>query len=299
MKIKTFNISQKNRESLAALLFILPALVLLLSFILSPMAKAFSNSLFEYNLISNNKIWIALGNYMSLLTDSTFYSSLGNSFYFGLLVIPTQTIIALGLALLIKKRFKGAGIFRTIYFIPFVISMGVASSLFKMIYNQESGLLNVMLEGVGLPTVSFLSNPNIAMIGVAIMGIWKSVGFFMIVFLAGLNNIPNDLYEAAQIDGATAIRRFLSITLPLLKKVMSFVVIITTMDALKIFIPIYVTMEGGGPAGSTRTAAYYIYNSAFTEMQMGYASAAAVIFFFLIMIISIVQLRLFRSDVEY
>lgn len=159
--------------------------------------------------------------------------------------------------------------------------------------------MNAILGGLGLPTIDFLSNSSIAMIGVALLGIWKSVGFFMIVFLAGLNNIPNDLYEAAQIDGAGVIRRFVSITLPLLKKVMAFVVIITTMDALKIFIPVYVTMEGGGPAGSTRTAAYFIYNTAFQEMNMGYASAAAFIFFIIIMIISVIQMRAFKSDVEY
>ncbi|GAB2572256.1 carbohydrate ABC transporter permease [Gracilibacillus alcaliphilus] len=291
--------SQRNREAVAAYLFILPAFGLLLLFILNPMAQSLITSFYDVNLISDQRSFLGMENYQHLLNDASFYQSLGNSFYFAILVIPIQTALALTLALLVKRSFPGVGVFRTIYFIPFIISMGVASSIFRMMYNKEAGLFNVILDGIGLPVLPFLSNPDIAMIGIVILGTWKSMGFFMIVFLAGLNNIPNDLYEAAQIDGAGPIKRFFSITLPLLKKVMAFVIIITTMDALKIFIPIYVTMAGGGPAGSTRTAAYFIYNHAFQHMDMGYATAAAFIFFIIILIISLIQMRVLRSDVEY
>ncbi|MGP4038516.1 carbohydrate ABC transporter permease [Gracilibacillus sp. D59] len=292
-------ISYRKSEAIAAYSFILPAFILLLIFILNPMFQSLITSFYDVNLISDDKSLVGTANYTNLLSDMDFYSSLGHSFYFGLLVLPIQTAVALGLALLVKKHFRGVGIFRMIYFVPFVISMSVASSIFKMIYNKDSGLMNAILSGFGFPSLDFLSNPSIAMLGVALLGTWKSMGFFMIVFLAGLNNIPDDLYESAQIDGAGPIRRFISITLPLLKKVMTFVVIITTMDALKIFIPVYVMMEGGGPAGSTRTAAYFIYNTAFQKMDMGYASASAFIFFIIILIISLIQLRVLRSDVEY
>lgn len=291
-------LSEKKNEALAAYLFILPALILLIIFLLIPMVQAFQNSFYDYNLISSKKIFTGLSNYKKLISDTNFLTSIKNSFYFGLIVIPIQTTLALGLALLIKKSFRGVGIFRTIYFLPYAISMGVAASLFKMVYNSDSGLLNAFLKSFGLPAVSFLSDPKIAMIGVALMGIWKSAGFFMIVLLAGLNNIPTELYEASEIDGAGSVRSFFSITLPLLKKVLGFVVIITTMDALKIFIPVYVTMSGGGPSGATRTAAYFIYNTAFKEMNMGYASAAAVLFFLIIMILSLLQLKAFGTNTD-
>lgn len=288
-------LTEKRSEALAAFLFILPALALLIFFILVPMIQAFFNSFYEYNLIANQKTFIGLANYKRLFSDSAYFSSLKNSFYFGIMVIPVQTALALGMALLIKRPGKGIGAFRTIYFLPYVVSMGVAASLFKMVYNTSSGLLNAILKACGLPAVSFLSTPSIAMIGVAIMGIWKSAGFFMMIFLSGLNNTPLELYEAASLDGAGPVKSFLHITLPLLRGVMSFIVIVTTMDALKIFIPIYVTMGGGGPGGSTRTAAYFIYNTAFKNMDMGYASAAAIVFFLIIVVLSFVQLHFFSD----
>lgn len=299
LKFKQFPLPYRHRETISALLFLLPATLLLLTFIIYPMMQAFLTSFYNYNLISTSKTWVGINNYLNLFCDHTFYSSLWHSFYFAIIVIPIQTAIALGLALLVKKKFAGVGIFRSIYFLPVIISMGVASSVFKLIFNKDYGLLNAILERLGVSSIDFLSNPRIAMIGVAIIGIWKAMGFFMIVFLAGLNNIPNDLYEAAEVDGASVFQRFISITLPLIKRVMAFVVIITTMDALKIFIPVYITMEGGGPAGSTRTFAYFIYQTAFNQMDMGYATAAAFIFFVIVLLISIIQLRLFRSDVEY
>lgn len=288
-------LSERKSEALAAYLFILPALALLVFFVLVPMVQAFLNSFYDYNLIANQKRFVGFANYTRLFRDSSFFSSLKNSFYFGIIVIPIQTALALGLALLIKKPSRLTGFFRTAYFLPYVISMGVAASLFKMVYNTSSGLLNAILKAAGLPPVSFLSTPSIAMIGVAMMGIWKSAGFFMMIFLSGLNNIPSELYEAASLDGASSFKSFRYITLPLLKGVMSFIVVMTTMDALKIFIPIYVTMRGGGPGGATRTAAYFIYNTAFKNMDMGYASAAAIIFFLIIVVLSLIQLRLLNG----
>lgn len=287
-----------RQEVKAAFLFILPALVLMCVFIFYPMIRALVISFQEYNLISLNNVFNGIENYVNLFQDNEFKASLWNSFYFAIVVIPTQTIIALGLALLIQKKFRGVGFFRSIYFLPFVVSFAVAATVFRLIYNKDYGLLNVILSGLGFSTVDFLSNPDIAMIGIIIIGIWKAAGFYMIVLLAGLNNIPDSLYEAAKVDGAGAIQRFFLITLPLLKRTLAFVVVITTMDALKIFVPIYITTEGG-PAESTKTVVYYIYETAFQFLNMGYAAAAAFIYFSIVLVISLIQLRLFRSDVEY
>src|SRR5690606_35882554 len=146
-----------------------------------------------------------------------------NALYFAGVVIPLQTAIALGLALLVKKPFRGVGVFRTIYFLPVVVSFAIAATIFRLIYNKDYGMLNVILKGLGIPVLDFLSNPAISMIGIMILCIWKAMGFFMIVFLAGLNNIPDSLYEAAQMDGAGPLQRFVLITMPLLKRTLAFV----------------------------------------------------------------------------
>jgi len=288
------------QESRAAILFIIPAFVLLAVFIFYPMARALLISFQNYNLIggASSASFAGLSNYKSLLSDESFGTSLWHSFYFALIVIPVQTAIALGLALLVKRPLRGVGLFRTVYFLPVVVSFAIASTIFRLIYNKDYGMLNIILKGLGLPTFDFLSNPDISMFGIIILCIWKAMGFFMIVFLAGLNNIPDSLYEAAHVDGAGPLQRFVFITLPLLKRTMAFVVIITTMDALKIFVPVYITTSGG-PAGSTSTVVHYIYETAFKQLNMGYAAAAAFLFFLIVLVISIIQLRIFRTDVEY
>ncbi|XID93903.1 carbohydrate ABC transporter permease [Paenibacillaceae bacterium WGS1546] len=291
-------ISFQGREKIAAWLFILPALAGLLLFVYYPMIRSLITSFTQFHSLSGSSTFTGIDNYIQLLKDKQFLNSISNSFYFAILVIPTQTLMALGLALLVKKKSKLSGIFRTVYFIPVIVAFGVASTLFKLIYNKDYGILNGILNSFGLPSVSLLTDPANAMYGIVILCIWKTAGFFMIIFLAALNNIPANLYEAAEVDGATAVRRFIHITLPLLKRTMAFVVVITTMDAIKVAAPIFI-MTNGGPADSTTTIVFYIVKTAFQLMNLGYASAAAFILFFIVMIIAIVQMRLFRSDVEY
>lgn len=291
-------LSFRRQEEWSAYAFILPAIAGLAIFTFYPMISAFIYSFKDFNLISPNSHFIGLDNYIELVKDRQFLDSLIHSFHFAIVVIPVQTALALGLALLVQKTAWYSGLFRTIYFLPVIIAIGVASTVFKLIYNQDFGLLNAFLKMFGLPTISFLSDPKVAMYGVMILGIWKSVGFFMIIFLAGLNNISKDIYESAQVDGATGMATFFRITLPLLKRTMAFVVIITTMDAIKISGPIFI-LTNGGPAGSTTTATYFIVNQAFDQLRMGYATAAAMILFVIVLCISIIQMKLFKTDVEY
>lgn len=286
------------KETRAALLFVAPALILLSVFIFYPMVKALLISFQNYNLISSESSFAGLANYRKLLSDETFGSSLWHSFYFAIVVLPVQTAISLGVALLVLKKSRGVGFFRTVYFFPVVVSFAIASTVFRLIYNKDYGMLNIVLKGIGLPSVNFLSDPSLSMLGIIVLCIWHAVGFVMVIFLAGLNNIPDSLYEAAHVDGAGPVQRFFRITLPLLKRTTAFVVIITTMESLKIFIPVYITTSGG-PAGSTSTVVHFIYETAFKQMNMGYATAAAFLFFFLVLIVSIVQLRVFKTDVEY
>ncbi|OMF26477.1 hypothetical protein BK132_19335 [Paenibacillus sp. FSL H8-0259] len=281
-------------EEMTAWWFVLPSFALLLIFVFYPMLQAFVISFQNYNLVGSTRSFIGLDNYKTLVTDRDFLASLRHSFHFAIVVIPIQTSISLGLALLIQKKFKLTGLFRTLYFIPVVISTAVAATVFKLIYNKEFGILNNVLKTFHLPTTNFLSNPDTAMNGVIMLGIWKGVGFFMIIFLAGLNNIPQDLYEAARVDGATKIQQFFRITLPLLNRTTAFVVIMTTIDAIKLSGLVFV-LTSGGPNGATETAVYYIYKMAFQQMQMGYGTAAAFILFAIVLAISLVQMRLFRN----
>ncbi|WP_223066157.1 carbohydrate ABC transporter permease [Paenibacillus caui] len=284
-----------RHEQRTALWFILPAFLLLLVFVFYPMIQAFIISFQNYSLISSNKSFVGLDNYVQLFRDKEFLSSLAHSFYFAVIVIPVQTCISLGLALLIQKRRPGTGLFRTFYFIPVVISTSVAAIVFKLIYNKDFGALNNFLKLLHLPTTSFLSNPDTAMNGVIILGIWKAVGFFMIIYLAGLNNISQDLYEAARVDGASKIQQFFRITLPLLNRTTAFVVIITTIDAIKLSGLIFV-LTNGGPNGSTETVVFYIYKLAFQQSQMGYATSAAFVLFAIVLIISLVQMKFFNRE---
>ncbi|UUZ85417.1 sugar ABC transporter permease [Paenibacillus sp. P26] len=202
----------RRHEQATALWFIFPAFALLLVFVFYPMLQAFIISFKNYSLVGAGDVFVGLDNYIHLMKDRAFFKSLGNSFYFAVIVIPIQTSIALGLALLVQKKTAAAGLFRTLYFIPVIISTAVAATVFKLIYNKEFGLLNSVLKAVHLPVTNFLSNPDTAMNGIIMLGIWKGAGFFMIIFLAGLNNISPDLYEAARVDGANRLQQFFRIT---------------------------------------------------------------------------------------
>ncbi|NQX61235.1 sugar ABC transporter permease [Paenibacillus qinlingensis] len=289
--------SFRKHEQATAFWFIFPAIALLLVFVFYPMLQAFLISFKNYSLVGAGDVFVGMDNYVHLMKDRAFFNSLKHSFYFALIVIPIQTSIALGLALLIQKKTATAGLFRTLYFIPVIISTAVAATVFKLIYNKEFGLLNSVLKALHMPVTSFLSDPKTAMNGIIVLGIWKGAGFFMIIFLAGLNNISPDLYEAARVDGASRIGQFFKITLPLLNRTMSFVVIMTTIDAIKLSGLVFV-LTNGGPNSSTETVVFYIYKQAFTQMRMGYATAAAFVLFAIVLTISLIQMKLFNKDTD-
>jgi multiple sugar transport system permease protein len=289
--------SFRKHEQATAFWFIFPAIALLFVFVFYPMLQAFLISFKNYSLVGAGDVFVGMDNYVQLMKDRAFFNSLKHSFYFALIVIPIQTSIALGLALLIQKKTATSGLFRTLYFIPVIISTAVAATVFKLIYNKEFGLLNSVLKALHMPVTSFLSDPKTAMNGIIVLGIWKGAGFFMIIFLAGLNNISPDLYEAARVDGASRIQQFFKITFPLLHRTMAFVVIMTTIDAIKLSGLVFV-LTNGGPNSSTETVVFYIYKQAFTQMRMGYATAAAFVLFAIVLTISLIQMKLFNKDTD-
>jgi multiple sugar transport system permease protein len=242
---------------------------------------------------------VDLGNhrYVVLAHDPIFLHSLFNNIFFALVVIPLQTGLGLFLAILVNQKLKGRNFFRTIYFSPVVTAMVVVSIVWTFIYDKNVGLMNQMLKTLSFGTlgpVDWLGNPSTAMLAIIIMSVWQGVGLQMIIFLAGLQDIPQQLYEAASIDGANSSQQFVNVTLPGLRNVLVFVIIAITIAAFQLFTQVYV-MTQGGPSGATSTVMFDIVKQGFTEQNIGYASAISVIFFLFIIAISLGQMYLTRE----
>jgi len=231
----------------------------------------------------------------TLAGDALFWKSVRNTFYFAGVVAPLQGGLALVLALLINSAIRGKVFFRTVFFLPVVTSMVVVSILWVFLY-QENGLINVILDAIipGYQPVAFLTQPNLAMPAIIAMSIWQAVGFHMIIWLAGLQTIPGELYEAAKVDGASKWQQFLNVTWPGLRTTFVFVLIIISIQAMGLFTQINV-MTKGGPLDSTTTIVFHLFREGFRKNEIGYSSALAVVFFMIVVIISIIQRRVTRD----
>ncbi len=279
----------RRKKQYYAYFFILPGCVILLMFTILAALLAFGFSFMEFNLLRpQDATFIGLENYIRLVQDESFQKAMKNTLYFTVVVVPYQVTLAFCLALLVRQNIKGVGIFRSAYFSPVVTSMSVIAILWTFIYNPNptQGLLNAILTKIGLPPCDFLRSADTAMNSIIFMSGWHAAGNQMMILLAGLQAIPEDLYEAASIDGAGAWKKFLYVTLPEIKNVLIFVVMMTTIAAMKLFTQPYV-MTNGGPKESTMTLTYYLYRQGFQYRNMGYASAVSVIFFIVVVGISV------------
>ncbi len=263
--------------------------------VLYPSIRTFTHNEQKYPQYFQLEQWFSLDlgdhRYVVLAHDPTFFRSLFNNIFFALVVVPVQAGLGLLLALLVNQKLKGRNFFRTIYFSPVVTSMVVISIVWTFLYDKNVGLVNQMLKTVSFGAVGpvdWLGNPSTALWAIIIMSVWQGVGLQMILFLAGLQDIPEQLYEAASIDGANAWQRFINVTLPGLRNVMVFVFIAITIAAFQLFTQVWV-MTQGGPNGATSTVMFNIVQRGFVEQNIGYASAMSVIFFLFILAISLVQ----------
>ncbi|MCT4687219.1 carbohydrate ABC transporter permease [Vallitalea sp.] len=283
---------KQKKEMMIAYLFLLPALLVIGIFVITPICKLFYTSMRSTDLMGGNDIFIGLKNYSDLVRDAEFIRSFKASLYFMIIVMPLQTALALFMAIQVNKKIKGAGIYRSIYFLPVVTSFLVIAYLWKFMYNTNFGLINEILNVLHITRVNFLGNTNTAMNSIIVACIWKSWAFFMMIYLAGLKEIPVSLYESAAIDGVNSWQKFRYITFPMLKKTTLFIVMITSMDAfVKVFVPVF-AMTQGGPRGTTNILVFHIWRQAFRLNQVGYASAAAVIMFLFVLIMSIIQFKI-------
>lgn len=281
---------RKRNERVAAYLFTIPAMFLLFAFLVVPILYTVYYSLFQYQIVRPDNItFIGLKNYLKLFTDKDFWLAFRNTVYFTVLVVPFQCVLALALAMLVSSKFRGVAIFRTMYFSPQLTSMVVISILWTVLYNSNpnTGLINSLLTSLGMEPINFLTNSKTAMNSIIFMSGWQGAGYQMMIFLAGLQGIPRDQYEAASVDGASKVQQFLYITLPGLKGTIKYVVMITMIQAMKLFTQPYV-MTQGGPKNATKTMVYYIYTQGFQKGNFGYACAIAAVFFVIVVAMSLI-----------
>ncbi|MDP4552625.1 sugar ABC transporter permease [Alkalihalobacillus macyae] len=282
--------------NIPAYLFLSPALVLMGLFLIIPAIMAIYYAFTDYYLLTpDNKQFVGLDNFIEIFKDPIFLQSLKNIVLFVVCVIPIQIGAALGLALLINKNRRGNIFFKIAYFAPVVLSLVVISVLWLYLLNPSEGLINVLLEKVGIEAQPFLSSPKQALYTIVFVSAWQGAGYQMLIFLAGLQNIPSSVYEASKIDGANKWQNFIHITLPLLKPTTLLIMITTFIAAFKLIIQPMV-MTQGGPMNSTMTPVYYIYQSGFSDRLIGYSSAMTVVFGIVIGLVTIVQNKLSKGD---
>ncbi len=282
--------------SRAAWLFITPALIVLGLFFLLPVVAALVLSVTDYDLYAladiRNLRFVALQNYWALLQRPLFWSALGHTLYFVVVGVPLSLMASLGAAMLLNSplaRFKP--FFRTALFAPVVTTVVAVAVIWRYLFNTKYGLVNYVFDSVGIPTVDWLGDPHWAMPTIILFAVWKNFGYNMIIFMAGLQAIPGDLYEAARIDGASAMAQFRHITLPMLKPTMVMVSILTVSGYFQLFAEPYVMTEGG-PLQSTTSVLYLMYEEGFKWWNLGSASAVAFILFVIMFVVTAAMLRL-------
>ena len=275
-------------------LFILPALIILTVFLFSPFFQTIGLSFYDYSKSIYNPSFVGLQNYTNIIHSPLFYKVMGNTFLFLVLAVPFLVVFPLFLAILINQKIRGITLYKILIYLPVIVSIVVAAIAFKWLYAQE-GILNYFVTLFGFKSVGWLTDSRFSMLSVAIVTIWKGVGYYMMIYLAALMSVPQELYEACDIDGANFLTKHLTVTIPQILPTIALVSTISIISAMKVFVEIYV-MTKGGPLNSSKTIVYYIYERAFENLDLGYASALAVVLLVVIMIFSLINIFVFERD---
>ncbi|MEE8592439.1 MAG: sugar ABC transporter permease [Spirochaetia bacterium] len=281
-------------------IFVIPGLLSYLLFTFYPTIRSLIQSLHLIRGAGNPWVFNGINNYLDIFKDKIFWGSLKNTFYYVALTVPLGTFISLILAVVLNSIVKARGFFRALYFIPSVAGVIAVGIVFGWMYEPYLGVLNLLLSKLGFPRLNWLRDLKMAMPSIAVMNIWQTLGYNVVIFLAGLLAIPSELYEAADIDGAKPLRKLLSITIPLVAPSMWFVIINNTIRNLQVFSEIFV-MTGGGPGHATTTVGFRVYQYAFLYLSFGKASANVMILLLIILAVTLMQLRFFerRTRVEF
>lgn len=285
------------RESLSGYSFMAPTLLVLGTFVILPIAYAIFLAFHKVRILGELSYrFIGLKSFLRMADDDRVWIALKNTAEYVVIVVPIQTILALVLAIILNSKIKGKKSFRIIFFLPTVTSSAVLTLIFMWIYNSN-GLLNNFLAFLHLPTYNWIGDPAVALKAIMLMNIWSTAPFFMVIYLAALQDIPVSLYEAAKIDGANQFDQFISITVPLLKPVTFFIVVMGVIGTFQLFDQSYIFSGGsGGPNNSTLTVVLLIYQYAFKSLDMGYAAALALMLAAVIMVTTLIQRRFFKQE---
>ncbi len=288
--------SQARNEFIWGWLFILPTMIGLIILNIIPIFQTIYQSFFKAGDFGRNNIFVGLENYITLFKDTEVWQSVLNTFKYAIVEVPFSIAIALVLAVFLNRKIAGRAAYRTIFFLPMVAAPAAIAMVWRWLFNSEFGLLNHMF-GVN---VEWISNPSIAVFSIAVIGIWSIIGYNMVLFLAGLQEIPRDYYEAADIDGASGVRQFFNITIPLLSPTIFFVTITRVIGGLQVFDLIFMVMDKNNPAlYKTQSIVYLFYQNSFVENNKGYGSTIVVLLIVIIMIITVFQMIAQKKWVHY
>ena len=287
------------RKQLPNYLFILPHFFFFFVFLLFPIVRGVQISMFDWKIMLKDQTFIGLANYQALLNDQIFWEVLGNTVYFMALTVVINVILALLVATGLKHSFFGGDFLRVLFYAPAILSVSVLGIIGIRVWDTQIGIINYFFTTLlGLPRVSWLGNPELVIPALSITTVWWTFGFPMLVFIAGLHNIPEPLYEAAKIDGAGPLKTFRHITLPLIMPTMLFVVVTQFIAHMQVFAQPYI-ITGGGPGNASRSATMYLYETAWKFFRFGYASAVAVILAAIMIVVTIALFSLMRRRTEY
>ncbi|MCH3908002.1 MAG: sugar ABC transporter permease [Sphaerochaeta sp.] len=283
-------VTLSSRVARAGTLMVLPSLCIIAVFVLYPIADSFWMSLHNWNILKNTKSFLGLSNYMQAFHDERFLNALKNTVVYTITYVPILVVSSLLIAVFLNYGFSGAGFFKSLFFLPSITSMAIIAIVFRFLLDGDIGWFSLFLQRLGFRSMDILRTPSTAMIAVVLVGVWRWMGFNMVILLSGLNSVPESLYEAAEMDGAGKVRQFFSISLPLIVPILGFTLITNIISSFQAFDQIYV-MTKGGPMFSTEVLVYYIYYRGFNVFDMGYASAMAFILFCIILVFTLLQLR--------
>jgi len=283
--------SMRTDHPMLPYLFLIPACAIVGMFVVYPALEAIMLSFSNFNMITKPS-WVGLANYRAMLDDPFFWSALRNTLLYLVVVVPLLVLLPIFLALLVNRAIPGITLFRAALYLPAITSLVISGLIWKWVY-EEKGVLNYLLIASGVTTdpVAFLTDPNHALFSVMAVTVWSGMGYYMVIYLAGLQSIPRHLYEVAQVEGVSAWQQTWHITIPLLRPSVAVVTVMSSISAMKVFEEIYI-MTQGGPLDSSKTLVYYIYQSAFEDFEMGYASAVGVVLFAITLVFSLINLRL-------
>ena len=279
-------------------LMLLPVMAIYAYVRIYPIARSFQLSFYDWRLIAKVRPFVGLANYERMFADENFQIAIWNTTVYSVAIVLISTAIALPLAVVLARRGKMAVIYQTIYFLPVITPMVPMAIAWKWIYDYNYGLLNYILSAVGIPPIAWLTDQHIALWALVIMGVWKGLGFSLVIFLVGIRNIPATYLEAASLDGAGELQKFWHVTLPLLRPILLYVLVTSTISVYNVFTPVYVMTLGSqsAPGQAVRVLVYDIYQNAFQYFRMGYGAAEGMTLTFIVLALTLIQFRAFRSQ---